>query len=150
MRILRASQKSFQKTAAAISVGILLVIASQTALSQYGTGSGDWPSYGGDAGSTKYSPLNQITPENFEDLEVAWTWTSIDADLDLEAILEVNETVRINNFQGTPLMIDGTLYIITAVNQIAAINPATGETLWSYNPEVYLGSTPVNLSLIHI
>jgi len=144
VRILRASQKSFQKTTAAISVGISLVIASQTALSQYGTGSGDWPSYGGDAGSTKYSPLNQITPENFEDLEVAWTWTSIDADLDLEAILEVNEAVRINNFQGTPLMIDGTLYIITAVNQIAAINPATGETLWSYNPEVYLGSTPVN------
>ena len=65
MRILRTPQKSFQKTAAAISAGLLLVIAAQTGLSQYGTGSGDWPSYGGDAGSTKYSPLNQITPENF-------------------------------------------------------------------------------------
>ena len=111
---------------------------------QYGTGSGEWPSYGGDTGSTKYSPLNQINPQNFEELEVAWTWTSIDADLDLEAIHEFNESVRINNFQGTPLMVDGTLYIITAVNQIAALDPATGETLWSYNPEVYVGGLFVN------
>ena len=44
MRILRTPQKSFQKTAAAISAGLLLVIAAQTGLSQYGTGSGDWPS----------------------------------------------------------------------------------------------------------
>ena len=111
---------------------------------QYGTGSGDWPSYGGDTGSTKYSPLDQITAENFEELEVAWTWASIDSDLDLEAIQEINDAVRINNFQGTPLKIGDKLFIITALNQIAAINPISGETLWSFNPEVYLSGTPVN------
>ena len=62
---------------------------------QYGTGSGDWPSYGGDTGSTKYSPLNQITTENFEQLEIAWTWTSIDADLDLDAIQENDLSLNI-------------------------------------------------------
>ena len=111
---------------------------------QYGTGSGDWPSYGGDTGSTKYSPLDQITAENFEELEVAWTWASIDADLDLKAIQEINDAVRINNFQGTPLKVGDKIFIITALNQIAAINPLSGETLWSFNPEVYLSGTPVN------
>ena len=117
---------------------------SSTSIAQYGTGSGEWPSYGGDTGSTKYSPLDQITPENFEELQVAWTWTSADANLDLEAIQEINEAVRINNFQGTPLMVNEVLYIITAVNQIAAIDPASGATIWLHNPEVYLAGTPVN------
>ena len=96
---------------------------------QYGTGSGDWPSYGGDTGSTKYSPLAQIDGANFERLEVAWSWTSVDADLDIEALQEVNPDVNINNFQGTPLKIDDRLYIITALNLISAIDAATGETL---------------------
>jgi len=116
----------------------LFISFSSQVLAQYGTQSGDWASYGGDTGSTKYSPLEQITPLNFEDLEVAWTWTSIDEDLDLESIQEINEAVRINNFQGTPLKIGNRLFIITALNQVAALDPITGETLWSFNPEVYL------------
>lgn len=133
--------KPGSKIIAALIVSFGFIFPS---FAQYGTGSGEWPSYGGDTGSTKYSPLDQITPENFEQLQVAWTWTSADANLDLEAIQEINEAVRINNFQGTPLMVNGVLYIITAVNQIAAIDPGTGETLWVHNPEVYLAGTPVN------
>jgi quinoprotein glucose dehydrogenase len=33
---------------------------------------GEWPTYGGDLASTRYSPLDQITKENFNKLEVAW------------------------------------------------------------------------------
>ena len=122
------------KSAFKITTIIVLCCLSSYLHAQYGTKSGDWPSYGGDTGSTKYSPLNQITVENFEQLEVAWTWTSIDADLDLEAIQEINDAVRINNFQGTPLKVGNKLFIITALNQIAAINPTSGETIWSFNP----------------
>ena len=43
----------------------LLTITCMQASAQYGTRSGDWPSYGGDTGSTKYSPLTQISAENF-------------------------------------------------------------------------------------
>ena len=132
------------KSAFKITTTVFLCCLSSYLHAQYGTKSGDWPSYGGDTGSTKYSPLNQITAENFEQLEVAWTWTSIDADLDLEAIQEINDAVRINNFQGTPLKVGNKLFIITALNQIAAINPTSGETIWSFNPEVYLAGTPVN------
>ena len=40
---------------------------------------GEWPTYGGDLGSTKYSPLDQIDATNFGDLEIAWRWQSADA-----------------------------------------------------------------------
>ena len=123
---------------------ILCVLLFGPAQAQYGTLSGDWPSYGGDTGSTKYSPLDQINAQNFQELEVAWTWTSIDGDLDLEAIQQINEAVRINNFQGTPLKVGDKLFIITALNQVAALDPINGETLWSFNPEVYLSGSPVN------
>ena len=123
---------------------ILCVLLFGPAQAQYGTLSGDWPSYGGDTGSTKYSPLDQINAQNFQELEVAWTWTSIDGDLDLEAIQQINEAVRINNFQGTPLKVDDKLFIITALNQVAALDPINGETLWSFNPEVYLSGSPIN------
>ena len=123
---------------------ILCVLLFGPAQAQYGTLSGDWPSYGGDTGSTKYSPLDQINAQNFQELEVAWTWTSIDGDLDLEAIQKINEAVRINNFQGTPLKVGDKLFIITALNQVAALDPINGETLWSFNPEVYLSGSPIN------
>ena len=54
-------------TGAVLSVGFL----TGSALAQYGTTDGEWSYYGGDAGSTKYAPLDQINGDNFNDLEVA-------------------------------------------------------------------------------
>ena len=138
------SFKFSQQPTKQFAVAFVSTILSCSALAQYGTQSGDWPSYGGDTGSTKYSPLDQINAANFEDLEVAWTWTSVDTELDIEALEEVNGYVNINNFQGTPLKIGDRLYIITAMNLIAALDATTGETLWTHDPEVYLSGSPVN------
>ena len=44
---------------------------------QQGALNGEWRSFGGDPGNTKYSPLDQINRDNFEDLEIAWRWESI-------------------------------------------------------------------------
>ncbi len=44
----------------------------------YDTSNGEWRSYAGDIGGKKYSPLDQIDASNFEDLEIAWEWTSVD------------------------------------------------------------------------
>ena len=38
----------------------------------YDTSNGEWRSYAGDIAGTKYSPLDQITAQNFSELEVAW------------------------------------------------------------------------------
>ena len=53
---------------------------------QLGSTNGEWPSYGGDLGSTKYSSLDQIDETNFGDLEIAWRWQSADGALDVEAL----------------------------------------------------------------
>ena len=114
------------------------------AAAQYGAVDGAWRHYRGDNGGTKYSPLDEIDAGNFDDLQVAWRWESVDAALDLEALREERRGVSIRGFQATPLMIDGVLYISTAMYQVAAIDAGTGETLWVYDPEVYRGGEPTH------
>jgi len=38
----------------------------------------DWPSYGGDNGSSKYKPFDQINADNVVNLAQAWSWDSVD------------------------------------------------------------------------
>jgi len=127
---------------------------------QQGATRGEWRSYGGDSGSTKYSPLDQIDENNFEQLEVAWQWQSVDAfpskttggggewrsslnnivaELEAETpnLYRSQNTPRISSMQATPLMVDGVLYFNTALSQGVAVDAQTGETLWVYNPKSY-------------
>jgi len=92
------------------------------ALSQQGTTNGEWPSYGGGLGSTRYAPLDQIDRENVSELEIAWRWEAR------------NLGPRPDyNFRATPIMMNGVLYTTAGSRRAAvAIDPATGETLWIY------------------
>ena len=45
----------------------------------YGTENGEWRSYSGNIAGQKFSPLDQIDATNFENLEIAWQWTSVDS-----------------------------------------------------------------------
>ena len=112
-----------------------VLLSPALSLAQYGATNGEWRSYGGDLGSTKYSPLDQIDATNFSDLRLAWRWQSADGSLDLEAIRQQVPRVQFRMFQATPLMVGGVLYISTAMHQVAAIDAATGETLWVHDPE---------------
>ena len=113
---------------------------------QYGASDGQWTSYAGDAGSTKYSSLDQIDAENFGDLAIAWRWQSIDGELNFD---DVEREVSFGRLQGTPLMLDGILYMITSLNQVAAIDAVSGQTLWRFNPEVYKNGAPVGALGFH-
>ncbi|HSF14084.1 MAG TPA: hypothetical protein VLK65_00865, partial [Vicinamibacteria bacterium] len=55
---------------------VVLVLAAGAAATAQERGSsfGEWRYIGGDAGHTRYSPLNQIDAGNFKDLEQAWLW----------------------------------------------------------------------------
>ncbi|MCY3846652.1 MAG: PQQ-binding-like beta-propeller repeat protein [Acidobacteria bacterium] len=107
----------------ALALGSLLVLpAPADAQTERGNPYGEWRYQSGDAWGTRYSPLDQIDAENFEDLEVAWVW-------------------RGDNYgphplylsRSTPSYIDGILYTVAGYRRtIAAIDPATGETLWTY------------------
>ena len=95
-----------------------------------GIDDGDWPHYARDLEGTKYSPLDQIGPVNIADLAVAWSWESADYRLTGEY-----EGAPVNpNFQSTPIKIGDRLYTSTNLGQAAALDPATGEELWRYDP----------------
>ena len=123
---------------------LALCAISPFASAQQGAKSGEWTSYGADLGGTKYSPLDQITPANVSDLEVAWRWRSVDRE-----IQEQDPRYREIAFEPTPLMVDGVLYTSTSLSQVAAIDPGTGETLWVYNPESYKSGRPANFGFVH-
>ena len=126
----------------------------------YGTEDGEWRSYAGDVGGSKYSPLDQIDAGNFSDLEVAWQWDLVDQMVSrtmpgggewtapLETIVEtlVAETPnlyrtahqpRYSGFQSTPLMVGGVLYFNTPLSQGVAVDAVTGATRWVFNPKSY-------------
>jgi quinoprotein glucose dehydrogenase len=115
---------------------------SAKALSQ-----GEWPAYAGTYAAARYSPLTQIDRTNAGKLHVAWRWKSPDM-----AVWErrPNSGQSVMN-ESTPLMVGGVLYTSTSLSQVAAIDAASGETKWVYDPKVYengLGIPP-NLGWLH-
>jgi quinoprotein glucose dehydrogenase len=103
-----------------VGTASLLLSLGLEALAQHGTRDGEWRYWAGDAGSTRYAPLDQINRENVAELEVAWIWRG-----------DNFGTVPEYKNETTPLMIDGVLYF-TAGNRRAVIaaDAGTGETLW--------------------
>lgn len=87
----------------------------------------DWPVYGGDPGGMRHSPLSDITPQNAGRLKVAWTYRTGD--------IASGRGPR-TSFQATPLLIDGTLYVVTGMNRILALDPETGVERWKFNPGI--------------
>src|ERR1043165_3377617 len=106
---------------------------------------GEWPYYGGDAGSPKYSPPAQIDAGNVNSLQVAWTWDSPD-----DALVGSTTRERPGYFKPTPIMIDGVLYTSTAFSGVAAIDAGIGKTLWTFDPRDYAsGRRPTNSGWQH-
>ena len=62
-----------------LCVGVFgVALPASPTFGQQGAQNGEWRSYGGDAGSTKYSPLDAIDETNVQNLEVVWRWESVD------------------------------------------------------------------------
>ncbi|MFP6597182.1 MAG: PQQ-binding-like beta-propeller repeat protein, partial [Candidatus Hydrogenedentota bacterium] len=121
-------------------LSLSLIVAAQTAFAQ----DAEWRHFGGNGANNKYSPLGEINRDNFKDLEIAWSWESIDDKVTLE-----NPRVQPGQFKVTPLVVDGLIYVSTAVNQIVAIDATTGETVWEYDPQSYASGRPANIGWQH-
>jgi glucose dehydrogenase len=129
----------------AVYLGFLILLLSNMPTSgKDGLKKAEWRFYGGDAGGTKYSPLDQINRDNVKTLKVAWTWDSPDL-----KILEQNQKLFVSGFEVTPIMVDGVLYVSTSLSQVAAINAQTGKTLWVFDPKSYEAGHPTNIGFIH-
>jgi quinoprotein glucose dehydrogenase len=90
------------------------------ASAQTGAKNGEWPTYGGDLGNTRYSPLDQINASNFDKLQVAWRFSTANLGPRPEY-----------NLEATPLMVGGVVYSVAGSRRdVVALDATNGELLW--------------------
>jgi len=75
-----------------------------------------WPLYHGDYSGRRHSALKQITPQNVQDLSLAWAY----------------QTGQNAALKSSPLLVDGILYF-TVPDNIWAVDARSGHMLWHYN-----------------
>src|SRR5258705_13418256 len=118
----------FVRLVAALTIGTWVCTAVLAA--QDGTKGGQWRSYSGDAGSTKYAPLDQINKDNVRNLRILWRRPAVDPTLTAKS----PELRVAPNFRATPLMINGVLYAHNGVGLAEAFDASTGQTRWVQEP----------------
>ncbi len=112
-----------------------LLAACDTDFDAYLAGAGgepratsEWAAYGG-PGGRKFTALGEITRDNVDDLQLAWTYRTG----------EVEEV-----FQTTPVLAEGRLLFCSPYNRVVALDPLTGAELWSFDPQVDRSLRPAN------
>ncbi len=98
----------------------------------------NWPAYSGDNASTKYSSLDQINKDTVGKLQIAWRQSGVPAEL--KALWP--EGSAPTNWQNTPLMVDGLLYMSSGVGAVVALDAATGKVVWFDVPPHEEGKAP--------
>jgi quinoprotein glucose dehydrogenase len=92
---------------------------------------GDWPSYGGDPGGSRYSPLTQISVANVEKLKQVWEFHTGD-------VSDGSADRPRSEFEATPIVVDGALYFSTPFDRVIALDPETGRQRWAFDPKIDL------------
>ena len=105
---------------------------------------GDWPTYGGDAGAMKYSPVTDIDRGNVANLVEAWSWDTGDEPISGPRLPVTGQRVRPGNFQTTPVVLNDTMYLSTPYNRVVALDADSGSEIWSYDPHTTEWGQPPN------
>ncbi len=116
--------KARQRAVATAALAMVVTLANPLSpAAQTGAPAGEWPTYGGDLGNTRYAPLDQINALNFSKLDVAWRFRPDNLGPRLE-----------NNLQVTPLVANGRMYLTAGARRAAvALDARTGEMLWQHS-----------------
>ena len=86
-----------------------------------------WEHYGGGQHGMQYSSLEKITRDNVAELEETWRFRTG----------ELGEGHREPfAFQANPILVEGRLYVSTGSAIVFALDPATGEQIWRYDPQI--------------
>ena len=83
-----------------------------------------WEVYRGDHASSSYSSLQQVNRENIQQLQLAWTFRPQDAP----------EGARFGKYECNPIVVGRRMYATSARHYVYALDAATGEIIWSYDP----------------
>ena len=77
----------------------------------------NWLTYSGGYSSHRHSLLRQIDPTNVKNLEQKW-------------VFQVDSSLQ--NFEATPLVVDGIMYFTQPINDVVALDAKTGRVFWMY------------------
>ena len=116
--------RTFSRWSVGAAALVLMVgFAAVGTRGQAGKKVGEWPTYGADLANTRYSPLDQINADNFNKLQLAFRFKTENLGPRPEF-----------QFQGTPLMVNGVLYVTGGTRRAAvALDATTGEMLWMHS-----------------
>ena len=98
------------------------VFLALTVLAAFAGAQSDWPTFGHDSGSNRYSPLKQITPANVSRLARAWTY-HMNPD---------GRSAGVASSETIPLVVGGMLYLTTPYQRVVALEPETGKEIWAF------------------
>ena len=129
-RVKRASTHLFASVCNAAMAGIVCISCAGSVLGQE-KADASWPTYGNDAGGTRYSVATQIDRSNVDKLKIAWTYRT-------GALDQSKRLIHKAAFEATPILVEGKLFLSTPYNHVIALDPGTGEKLWEYDPAVNL------------
>jgi quinoprotein glucose dehydrogenase len=91
----------------------------------------DWRNYGNDPGGSRFSPLSELTPDNVENLKVAWTFRFGPSPKGAPEKLQV-----------TPIKVDDSVYACTAYNDIVSLDAETGKQNWRFQAKTDASGSP--------
>lgn len=102
---------------------LLSLFASTSTFCLFAQQRTDWPVYNGGLDGDHYSPLTQITRDNVQQLEKAWTY----------------DTGEQGGLQTNPLVVDRTLYGYTPKDEVIALDAVTGKLKWKFDSGIVAG-----------
>ncbi len=109
----------FARTRLLTLAALLAVTSAPRTYAQSGS---DWPMYGHDLASSRFSPLSQINADNVAKLTVAWSYPMRPGGAGPAGAAFA---------QVTPIVVNGVMYL-PAGNRVLALEPETGKEIWSY------------------
>src|SRR5580700_8331035 len=95
-------------------------------------GQTDWPMFGHDYASTRYSPLKQINTQNVQHLAPAWTYRMKKDGPQSRSAGAVSRGGGRHSSEATPIVVNGVMYLPTPYGTVVALDPETGKELWTY------------------
>ncbi len=104
---------------------VSLVISCEEVNQEGLTQSADWSVYLGGAESSQFSSLKQINKQNVHKLKLAWSYNSGSEDSNNWSQIQCN-----------PIIVEGVLFGTSPELMLFALNAATGELIWEFNPNV--------------
>ena len=124
----------------ALIIFLTLVVAALQ-MSHAGTSAADlsenreWAAFAGLPGGGRYSALDQINTANVKKLTVAWTYHTGD-------LWDYAPGRKATSYEVTPILNNGMLYLCTPLNRVIALNPVTGNEIWTFDPHSSLINEP--------